>query len=162
MEEKFEVAIEGLKLYPLSSTDVDCLDIAKISDGKFHILMAGKSYMATIKSRDFFNKQYVVAIGKKEFVLTISNSLDLQIDAMGFEASASGKINNIIAPMPGLILNVAVETGQEVKENQPLLILEAMKMENVLTAPRDGVIKNICCSTGDAVEKTQLLVEFEN
>jgi biotin carboxyl carrier protein len=63
--------------------------------------------------------------------------------------------------MPGLILDINVKIGQKVKEDDPLLILEAMKMENVLTSPRDGIIKSISVSKGDAVNKNQLLIEFE-
>ena len=63
--------------------------------------------------------------------------------------------------MPGLILEINIEEGQEVKENDPLLILEAMKMENVINSPRDGVIKSIAVSQGNTVEKNALLIEFE-
>ncbi|MCL4125700.1 UNVERIFIED_CONTAM: hypothetical protein GTU68_028898 [Idotea baltica] len=63
--------------------------------------------------------------------------------------------------MPGLILDINVKVGQEVIEDDALLILEAMKMENVLTAPRDGMIKSITVSKGDAVDKNQLLITFE-
>ena len=80
---------------------------------------------------------------------------------MGFENSASKHINELKAPMPGLILEVFVITGQQVKENDSLLILEAMKMENIITSPRDGIIKSIFAIKGDAVEKNYLLIEFE-
>ena len=63
--------------------------------------------------------------------------------------------------MPGLILEINVTEAQEVKENDPLLILEAMKMENVINSPRDGVIKSIKVSQGNTVEKNALLIEFE-
>ena len=80
---------------------------------------------------------------------------------MGFEVGVSKRVNDIKAPMPGLILDIAVNVGQEVKENDSLLILEAMKMENNIVSPRDGIIKSIDVSQGDAVEKNQLLIEFE-
>ena len=80
---------------------------------------------------------------------------------MGFEVGATKQINDIKAPMPGLILDISVTVGQEVKEDEPLLILEAMKMENVFTSPRDGIIKSISVSKGDAVDKNDLLIEFE-
>ena len=63
--------------------------------------------------------------------------------------------------MPGLILEIAVSVGQEVQENDLLIILEAMKMENSFQSPRAGVIKSIAVSKGDAVEKGQLLIDFE-
>jgi biotin carboxyl carrier protein len=80
---------------------------------------------------------------------------------MGFEVGASKKVNDIKAPMPGLILEINVTVGQEVKEDDVLLILEAMKMENALTSPRDGIIKSISVSKSDTVDKNQLLIEFE-
>ena len=60
-----------------------------------------------------------------------------------------------------MILIIDVEIGQEVQENETLLILEAMKMENNFASPRAGVIKSILVNKGDAVEKGQLLIEFE-
>jgi biotin carboxyl carrier protein len=80
---------------------------------------------------------------------------------MGFDISSSKMIDEIKAPMPGLILEINVKVGQEVKENDALLILEAMKMENVLTSPRSGFIKSISAKKSDSVEKNQLLIEFE-
>jgi biotin carboxyl carrier protein len=71
------------------------------------------------------------------------------------------QINAIKAPMPGLILEISVVVGQTVKENDSLLILEAMKMENSFLSPRDGIIKSISVILGDAVDKGQLLIEFE-
>ena len=70
-------------------------------------------------------------------------------------------INDIKAPMPGLILEVNVEEGAEVQEGDYLLVLEAMKMENTLTAPRDGVVKSVSIKKGETVEKNQLLIEME-
>ncbi len=63
--------------------------------------------------------------------------------------------------MPGLILDINVKVGQEVQENDALLILEAMKMENIITSPRNGIIKSVSVKNGDAVEKNHLLIEFE-
>jgi biotin carboxyl carrier protein len=63
--------------------------------------------------------------------------------------------------MPGLILEISVIVGQVVKENDSLLILEAMKMENSFLSPRNGTIKSISVLLGDAVDKGQLLIEFE-
>ena len=70
------------------------------------------------------------------------------------------KLNEIKAPMPGLILDIKVEVGQEVKKGDPILILEAMKMENILKSPGDGIVKAIKVKVKDNVEKGQLLLEF--
>ncbi len=93
--------------------------------------------------------------------MAISGALDELIKSMGIERGRTKVVNAIKAPMPGLILEINVSVGQEVKENDPLLILEAMKMENCFLSPRDGVIKSIAVEKGNAVDKGQLLIEFE-
>ena len=93
--------------------------------------------------------------------MAISGALDELIKSMGIERGRTKLVNAIKAPMPGLILEINVSVGQEVKENDPLLILEAMKMENCFLSPRDGVIKSIAVEKGNAVDKGQLLIEFE-
>jgi propionyl-CoA carboxylase alpha chain len=65
------------------------------------------------------------------------------------------------APMPGLVVRVQVEPGQQVTAGSPLVVLEAMKMENELKAAAPGVVKSVKAAPGDAVEKGQVLVEFE-
>jgi biotin carboxyl carrier protein len=58
-------------------------------------------------------------------------------------------------------LEVSVEVGQAVVKGDTLLILEAMKMENVIKSPTDGVIKSVSVNKGDTVEKNQLILNFE-
>ena len=87
--------------------------------------------------------------------------MDELIKKMGFAVNAGKNIDSISAPMPGLILDILVEEGQEVNEEDQLLILEAMKMENIITSPRSGVIKTVSVSKGEAVDKKQLLIEFQ-
>lgn len=68
---------------------------------------------------------------------------------------------NLIAPIPGQIVSIEVQPGNTVKKGDRLLILEAMKMENVLTATRDTVIKEILVETGEAVTQDQTMIVFE-
>ncbi|MHA6289463.1 acetyl-CoA carboxylase biotin carboxylase subunit [Maricaulis sp. CAU 1757] len=67
----------------------------------------------------------------------------------------------VVSPMPGLVVTLEVEEGQEVKTGEPLIIVEAMKMENVLRAETDGVIKSIKVEAGASVAADELLIEFE-
>jgi biotin carboxyl carrier protein len=75
--------------------------------------------------------------------------------------ASAQKVNDLKAPMPGLILQIAVNEGDIVKKGDTLLILEAMKMENVLKAQGDGIIKKIAVNKGDRVEKNHLLIKFQ-
>ena len=63
--------------------------------------------------------------------------------------------------MPGKIIRVLVEPGQQVEEGEPVCVLEAMKMENELNAPRDGTVRSVHVRPGDDVEKDQVLIEVE-
>jgi len=74
---------------------------------------------------------------------------------------AASKIHTLRAPMPGLVVRVEVEIGQQVKKGDGLLVVEAMKMENELKASYPGTIKEIKISVGQPVEKNQILVVFE-
>ncbi len=65
------------------------------------------------------------------------------------------------APLPGTIIDILVKEGDEVKENQPLVILEAMKMNNNLVAERDGKVAKIFVEAGEAVMENTPLVAFE-
>jgi biotin carboxyl carrier protein len=91
----------------------------------------------------FLRREYAVKINNNTYNIKISNELDLLIEEMGLSLGSSQMVNDLKAPMPGLILDVNIKAGDEVKEGDYLLVLEAMKMENTLTAPRDGVVKSV-------------------
>jgi biotin carboxyl carrier protein len=76
-------------------------------------------------------------------------------------AAGGARETAMMAPMPGLVVNVRAKVGDTVKKNQPVVVMEAMKMENVLKAPVDGKIKAVHVSSGQSVEKGEKLVEFE-
>jgi propionyl-CoA carboxylase alpha chain len=67
----------------------------------------------------------------------------------------------VLSPMPGLLTSVVVSEGQDVKAGEPLAIVEAMKMENVLRAERDGRIAKLCAQSGDSLSVDQVILEFE-
>ena len=74
--------------------------------------------------------------------------------------ATASKVNELKAPMPGLIVAIRVQPGQVVQKGDPLLVLEAMKMENILKAPADAVVKAIRVGLRDNVQKGQVLISF--
>jgi len=68
---------------------------------------------------------------------------------------------DVVAPMPGTIMEVLVKVGDAVKEDDDVVILEAMKMENPIAAPADGVVKEIKVKNDDKVDTNQVLVVLE-
>lgn len=161
MSNNFKLNVNQTYTYDISSEQIDHLDIINLNDDQFHILKDQKSYQVEIVAEDFLNKTYTLKINGSTYEVSINTALDQLIKEMGFEVGSSKQVNAIKAPMPGLILSINVQVGQEVQENESLLILEAMKMENNFTSPRAGVIKSILVEQGQAVDKGQLLIEFE-
>lgn len=78
--------------------------------------------------------------------------------AGGSAASASG--DDVLAPMQGTVVSVLVEEGQEVTEGEPVLLLEAMKMENAVRAHKNGTVSGLSVSAGDGVKKSQLMLQL--
>jgi len=161
MDSTYKLSVNNSSVFELSESDLKNLDAVSVENSKFHVLKDNNPYLAEIISTDFIAKKYTVKVNSNTYSVVISDSLDILIKEMGFEIGGTKKVNIIKAPMPGLILEINVIVGQEVKENDPLLILEAMKMENSFLSPRDGIIKSIAVVIGVAVNKGQLLIEFE-
>ncbi|WP_420400229.1 acetyl-CoA carboxylase biotin carboxyl carrier protein subunit [Flagellimonas sp.] len=161
MDNSFTVKVDGDLEFQLSKDEISSMDSLKTGDGAFHILKDGISYHIEIPKTNGNQRLYTVKVNGTEYQAEIQTPLDKLIQKMGFASNGAKSINSIAAPMPGLILDISIEEGQEVAEDDQLVVLEAMKMENIITSPRKGVIKKIAVKVGDAVEKQQLLVEFE-
>ncbi|MEH6537522.1 MAG: acetyl-CoA carboxylase biotin carboxyl carrier protein subunit [Psychroserpens sp.] len=160
MSQSFKVNVNKSFDFDISETDSSQLNSIKTSDNEYHVLHENSSYKAEMTLSNFNKKLFQVKVNNNTYNVNIYNELDILIKEMGFEIGSAKIVNDVKAPMPGLILEINVKVGQDVKENDTLLILEAMKMENVLTSPRAGVIKSISVEKGDAVDKNQLLIEF--
>jgi len=136
-------------------------DVSKIDDKHFSIIKDNRSFQLEILKVDTTSKAFFLKVNGKNIKLKLEDRYDALLHQLGLEDLSSSKISNIRAPMPGLVLKLHKEVGQSVELGEAIIVLEAMKMENVLKSPSKGIIKNIAVKTGDAVEKNQLLIEFE-
>lgn len=127
-------------------------------DRDMSLVLDGRSYNITIEPE---NGRLLIYYGGERFECFVQDERLAELRRLAGDAEISQAGAQIKAPMPGLILRVLVEPGQEVRKNQRLLIIEAMKMENELKAPRAGVIKSIDCSEQEAVEQGKVLVVLE-
>jgi propionyl-CoA carboxylase alpha chain len=75
--------------------------------------------------------------------------------------AAQGGGSSLLSPMPGRVVSIAAEAGQDVRAGEPLAVVEAMKMENVLRAERDGRVARILAAAGESVGADQVILEFE-
>jgi len=160
MEQKFKAIVNQSFEFSLLQSAIEKLDL--ISDkNSTNVIYNNASREIEVVETDFNNRTYTLKINGNIFTVKLESELDFLISEMGLSLGSDSVANEIHAPMPGLILEVNVAEGKEIKEGETLCVLEAMKMENALTAPRDGVIKTVNMKKGDAVEKGMLLIELE-
>jgi len=97
-----------------------------------------------------------------KFVKTVvKDEQELLLERLGFSTDELASVGLLEAPMPGKILELLVAEGDEVEEGQPVVILEAMKMENELKAPATGTVASVSVTESDNVEKNQTILEIE-
>ena len=135
-------------------------DIADLGAGRFHVLYEGRSYNAEVVSADYATKNIMLKLNGQRVELNAKDRFDLLLERLGMSNAAAAKVNELKAPMPGLIIDIRVRPGQAVQKGDPLLVLEAMKMENILKAPADGTVGTIKVNLRDNVQKGQVLVQF--
>jgi biotin carboxyl carrier protein len=168
---ELKVAIENGKTYTIenlsrgkSLVDQEELswDSLKIKEGKFHILKNNQSYNAEVVAANYSTKTFSIKVNGQEYAVKVEDRFDLLLQQLGMDDLEAAGVTELKAPMPGLVLKIEVEVGQEIAKDQPIVVLEAMKMENVLKSPADLTVKNIAVSQGQAVEKNQIIIEFES
>ncbi len=138
-------------------------DIIKSNDNQYHILIDGKSYIFDLrKNKDRSSKVLFISLKGINYQIKIIEEIDDLLEKMGIGEASSGEIKEVKAPMPGVILEIKTNGNSRIKKGDPLVVLEAMKMENIIKSPIDGIIATIKVKKGDKVEKNSVLVEFQN
>jgi biotin carboxyl carrier protein len=135
-------------------------DVVELKKGKFHILRNDKSYSAEVVDVNRDDRTVTVKINHTEYLVSVKDQYADLLQQLGMDKVASAHKADIKAPMPGLVLSVMVEQGQKVSKGDAIIVLEAMKMENILKAPADGEVKKIIVKKGDKVEKNQVMIEI--
>lgn len=158
-EKTFDIVVKG------SSVEVNgkvlSYDIVHLEGDRHHLLLNNKSYALEMVNYDHKEKQALIKVNNKEIPVSVKTDMDLLLTKMGLNNNHNNVARDIGAPMPGLILDVVVTEGDEVKKGDKLLVLEAMKMENIIKSPGDGKIKTISVAKGESVDSGQKLILFE-
>ncbi|SHN43425.1 biotin/lipoyl-containing protein [Chitinophaga sp. CF418] len=132
-----------------------------LPNGNHSIILDGRSYVAQVIKVDRDTKTVTIMIDQQEYAVVVEEPIDQLLAEMGMKNALTHKVNDLKAAMPGLVLKVLVEPGQAIKKGDPVLILEAMKMENVFKAAADAVVKEVRVKERTAVEKGEVLVILE-
>lgn len=136
-------------------------DVVRISENLYHVIWKNRSFNVEVIESNVAEKTFKLLINGNLYETSVKDQFDLLLEGLGMQATAVKKINNLKAPMPGLIQSIAVEPGQEVQKGETLLVLVAMKMENIIKSAGDGVVKTLKIVPGEIVEKNQVLIEFQ-
>jgi len=136
-------------------------DVISTGDRRFHVLMNDRSYVCEVVSVDAHKKSFEIKVNGVMQQVDVRDRFDELLHQLGMDKIASHKVNDIKAPMPGLVLKIMISEQQTINEGDSVLILEAMKMENVIKSPGAGKIKSIKVKERDAVDKNQVLIELE-
>jgi len=136
-------------------------DVRMVNDHTMHVILNNRSYTVELLNRDSEDRTVTLRVNGKSTTIKLQDKYDQLLHELGMDAALSKKAGDLKAPMPGLVVEVSVEEGSEVKKGDKLLVLEAMKMENILKAAADGVVKKVYVENSNAVEKNQVLIEFK-
>lgn len=147
--------------FDIKNSNLNDLDIVKNRDGSFHLIHNNKSYNICILKSSCDSKHYLLSVNGKDIELNIKDSLDQMLDKMGFANNTKQGTGEIKSPMPGLVLHIDVKVGQNIEKGDTLLVLEAMKMENLIKAHAPGKVISIDIKEGEAVSKNQTLLVLE-
>jgi biotin carboxyl carrier protein len=131
-----------------------------IKDNLLHVLHQQTSYRVEIVTFSKEEKTASIKVNGHTYSIVIKDRFDDLLHQLGLDNLQSAKVAELKAPMPGLVLSVLVKEGDEIKKGDNLLVLEAMKMENIIKSPADVTIKSIKIKPSDKVEKNQVLIQF--
>lgn len=159
MKKRFQAKVNGKNSFALTSEEALSFKINNAN--QIHARDGIDAVNADFISGNFLEKKYTIKINASTYEVTLENDLGLLIEEMGLSKKSVSVQNELLAPMPGLIVDILAKPGAKVSAGDGLIVLEAMKMENTLTASRDGIVKSINVKMKDTVDKGLLLIEFE-
>ena len=144
---RFKVSIDGTERI---------VDARQIRPGTWSLLLDGQQFVVDLDRR---RTGVAASVGASEAQLTVEDALHRRLSsAAGTRAQARGE--SIRAPIAGKVVKVLISVGDQVAPGSPVIVLEAMKMENELIAERGGTVATISKSAGQAVDTGDLLVEL--
>lgn len=156
----FEIKINTAETIILDQATLSKYPIVKLNDNLYQIRIGHKNYECAIYPSEN-SKKSIVKVNSQEYKIEIKDDLDLLLSKMGLNEVPKINASDVYSPMPGLVLKCMVKEGDTIEKDQQLLILEAMKMENIIKAQGSGVVEKVMVKEGDKVEKSQLLVSIK-
>ena len=145
---KVEISVDG-KIYDI--------DVVMSESGFCSIIYQGRSYNA--ESVRHSEGKYTITTHFRNFDIELSNPQKKYL--RGRQSSTDEVQETITSPMPGKIIKIMVAENQEVKQGDPLIVVEAMKMQSTYTAAQNAIVEKVHIDEGDSVTRDQLLITFK-
>lgn len=161
---KYETTVNGKKFEIEVNKEGDVfvngeqrhVDFASLGETLYSVIAESEAHEVIVDDLD--GPTYDVQMHGRLYNVTVLDERALLLGSRrGGEFTDSGEVS-IKAPMPGMVVDVPVQEGQEVAKGETLVVLESMKMQNELKAPRDGVVQRVGVETGQSVEQNKVLV----
>ena len=158
-EKSYKVEPSKKEGFVIINNEEKKVDAIQVGPNTYHLLVDSQSVTIEVVDADSANPEFMV--NGKPYKPTVKTETELLLERLGLNIKAKKELKELKAPMPGLVLEFRVSPGDVVNEGDPLVVLEAMKMENILKSPGTATVKAIEVSKGDAIEKNQVLITFE-
>lgn len=157
-----KVEVKFLNENSVSVNDkTDIASITKVDDSNYNVLYGNKTFLCKILGTN--NGLYEIFLNNSKYVVDCRTKIEFLANKISLAQSTKNKENvKIYSPMSGLVLKIMKQNGDIIKKGEPIIILEAMKMENEILAPSDGKIVFSGIKEGDTIEKNALLFEITN
>ncbi len=157
-EESIEVSRQAPGVYQVKiGEQVHVVDAFMHDSGTLSLIIDSASYTAMLDAR---GSQVHVRVKDSVFPIEILDEKKLRLRRAAGKFTVQGR-QTVAAPMPGKVVKVLVEVGDEVREGQGLVVVEAMKMENEMRSPKDGKVVEVHVKEGQAVEGNAKLCAVE-
>ena len=157
---KYDFIIENIKDQLRINGEPCDVDFHKIDDSTFHFIYKNRPFKVRVLTYDSDLKRLDIKVNQHHYSVLLQDEGDMLLQKIGISRVLNNHADILRAPMPGLILDIRVVEGQQVLTGEPLIVLKAMKMENILKSPHDGVIKRIEVEKNQKIEKDSVLIQF--
>lgn len=155
---EYEIVEDGEFLKIHDGERLHIIDLKPLGKHLFSALLDNQSYMMEAVRLE---RKVRLVLNQHEYVVPVLNEREkIEAEILG-ESEGLTAVGEIRAPMPGLILKIEVKEGDPVKTGQPLIIMEAMKMENEIRSQTEGKIEKIFVEENQKVEKDNLLLKIQ-
>jgi biotin carboxyl carrier protein len=143
--ERFEVAVDGSSY---------AVEFAAVAPG-LHAMLCADGRTFAVASHDDGRNRWRISLGDREFRVHLRDPLEREVAGRGFAAMGPQEVR---APIPGKVVSIAVTPGEAIAAGAPLVVLEAMKMQNQICAEGPGTVESVAVTPGMTVDGGQLLV----